>query len=80
MRSRSFKNRLRRALLVAVALCFAASVPWYRRAGEESDIWLGLPDWVTTALLCYVAAAVLNSFAWLLTEIPDEIDGDEEPR
>jgi len=72
------KRRLRSALLLAVGFCFAGSIPWYRTSGAESGIWLGLPDWVSVALLCYVAAAVLNSAAWLLTEIPDEVDDDRE--
>ncbi len=37
---------------------------------------LGLPDWVAVAVLCYVAAAVLNAAAWLLTDVPDASDGD----
>jgi len=51
------------------------SIPWYRAAGEPGR-WLGLPDWVAVALVCYVAVAVLNSVAWLLTDIPDP-DDDE---
>jgi len=78
VKSTRFKQRLRSILLVGVALCFAASIPWYRRGGEESDVWLGLPDWVSVALLCYVAVAVLNSAAWLLTEIPEGIDDERD--
>lgn len=80
MKPSRFKRRLRSVLLVAVGLCFAASIPWYRRGGEESEIWLGLPDWVSVALLCYVAAAILNSAAWLLTEVPDGVTDDRERR
>lgn len=79
MNSARFKRRLRSVLLVAVGLCFIASIPWYRNGGDASEVWLGLPDWVSVALLCYVAAAALNSVAWLLTEIPDEIDDDRDP-
>jgi hypothetical protein len=74
------KRRLRAVLLVAVGVCFALSIPWYRRAGDEGGECLGLPDWVAVALICYVAAAVLNSAAWLLTEIPDEISNDRKRR
>ena len=78
MKPSRFKRRLRSALLVGVGVCFVASIPWYRSGGASSRIWLGLPDWVTVALLCYVAAAVLNSAAWMLTDVPDRIDDDRE--
>ena len=75
------KRRVRIALLVVVALLFAASIPWYREPGAAPIEVLGLPDWVAVALLCYVAAAVLNSLAWLITDIPDDSSerGEEEP-
>jgi len=66
---------IRRGLLVAIGGLFVVSIPWYRAAGEPGR-WLGLPDWVAVALVCYVAVAVLNSVAWLLTDIPDP-DDDE---
>jgi hypothetical protein len=69
-------TRLRRALLAIIAALYAASIPWYRDAGEDASLWLGLPDWVAVALLCYVAVAVLNSIAWLLTDVPDRDDGE----
>ena len=62
---------MRRALLLAIAVLYAVSVPWYRDAGAEAEMWLGLPDWVAVAVLCYAAVAVLNSWAWLLTDIPE---------
>ena len=40
-------------------------------------MWLGLPDWVAVALLCYAAVAVLNSLAWLLTDVPDRDESGE---
>jgi hypothetical protein len=80
VKSSRSKRRLRAALLVAVGCCFVASIPWYRPGGEDAAIWLGLPDWVTVALLCYVAAAVLNAAAWWLTEIPEGLDDDPERR
>jgi hypothetical protein len=67
------RRRLRMALLAAIAALYALSIPWYRDAGEDG-LWLGLPDWVAVALVCYVAVAVLNALAWLLTDISD---GDE---
>jgi len=61
----------RRLLLLGVVLLFAASIPWYREPEAPVAIWLGLPDWVTVALGCYGAAAVLNALAWLATEVRD---------
>lgn len=72
------RARLRGLLLVLIALLYVASIPWYREAGSSSEIWWGLPDWVTWAVLCYLAAAVCNAAAWLLTDMPEE--GDGEPR
>lgn len=64
-------TRLRRALLLAIAALYVLSVPWYRTTGAEPGLWLGLPDWVALALVCYVGVAVLNTCAWLLTDVPD---------
>jgi hypothetical protein len=66
------RRRLRRLLLFAIALLYIVSVPWYRTTGAVPDVVLGLPDWVTVALSCYVGVAVLNSIAWWLTDVPDE--------
>lgn len=66
------RENVRRVLLVLIVLLYAVSIPWYRPSGEVPAIWLGLPDWVTTALLCYAAAAVLNAAAWLMTDVRDE--------
>ena len=63
-------RRVRKALLCAIALLFAASIPWYRGDAPVGRL-LGLPDWVAVALLCYALAAVFNSVAWLLTDVPD---------
>jgi hypothetical protein len=68
----SARARLRIGLLTAIALLYVLSIPWYRPHGAESAIWLGVPDWVAVALVCYVAAAVLNALAWLLTDVRDD--------
>ena len=73
-------RRLRSALLVLIALLYLLSIPWYRTTGEEPELWLGLPDWVAVALACYVGVALLNSLAWLLTEVRDREPGDEPER
>ncbi len=75
------RRRLRLGLLVAIGLLYAVSIPWYRSAGATPTLVLGLPDWVTVSLLCYVAVAVLNALAWLVTDVPDvPPDDDGEPR
>ena len=74
----AMKKALRRGLLVVIALLFVVSIPWYRPTGAEPSIVLGLPDWVAVALLCYLAVALCNSLAWLVTDVPDaEPEGDE---
>lgn len=81
MRGALFARRLRAALLALVVALYVVSIPWYRDGGAKASVWLGLPDWVAVALLCYAAVAVLNSLAWLLTDFPDRDERDEsEPR
>ncbi len=63
---------IRKWLLAAIALLYVLSVPWYREPGAEPEMLLGLPDWVAIALGCYVGVAILNSIAWLLTDVSDE--------
>ena len=70
---------LRRALLCGVGLLFAISIPWYRGDAPPAKLF-GLPDWVAVAILCYAAAAILNSAAWLLTDIPESVADDEARR
>ena len=74
----TIRSRARTLLLVVIALLYVVSIPWYREAGSIPQIWWGLPDWVTVAVLCYLAVAVCNAGAWLLTDMPEE--GDGEPR
>jgi hypothetical protein len=62
-----------------IALLYAASIPWYRGDAPTAMLF-GLPDWVTVAILCYAAVAILNSVAWMLTEIPESIEDDEARR
>ena len=68
------RRRVRAFLLAVVVALFVASVPWYRSSGDEIGLIWGLPDWVALALACYAGAAILNSIAWLLTDIPDPDD------
>ncbi|HKK52006.1 MAG TPA: hypothetical protein VKA74_10480 [Myxococcota bacterium] len=62
----------RRLCLVGIALLYAGSIPWYREPDEPLRVWLGLPDWVAIAILCYVGVAILNGLAWRWTEVPDD--------
>lgn len=65
------RRALHRICLLAIAILYVASVPWYRSADAPLRLWLGLPDWVTVALLCYVGVALLNAVAWSLAEVAD---------
>jgi hypothetical protein len=65
------RRSLRRLSLLLIGLLYVVSIPWYRETGAEPAIVLGLPDWVATALACYVGVAILNGVAWLTTEIED---------
>ena len=80
MRGAPVARRLRAALLAVIAALYVVSIPWYRSSGAKTSVWLGLPDWVAVALLCYAAVAVANTFAWLLTDIPDSDGRDESER
>ncbi len=74
-RNSLLRRRARAVLLGLVVLLYVVSVPWYREAGATPSIVFGLPDWVAVALGCYVGVAILNSLAWLLTDLQDR---DEE--
>ena len=80
MRGAPVARRVRAALLALIVALYVVSIPWYRSGGEKASVWLGLPDWVAVALLCYAAVAVLNSIAWLLTDVPDRDGRDESER
>jgi len=68
---------LRRVLLALVGVLYVVSIPWYWQAESEPRLWLGLPDWVTVALGCYLLAAILNAVAWLVTDVPDPPPDEE---
>jgi len=65
------RRRLRHLLLLGIGLLYLVSIPWYRGADATPAVWLGLPDWVAVAVLCYLGVAVLNTAAWLLTDVPE---------
>lgn len=73
------KRRLRRVLLGAIGCLYVLSIPWYRSGDPAGGAWFGLPDWVAVAIACYAAVAVLNSAAWLLSDVSDRDDPDEGP-
>ena len=66
------RRLLRRSLLVAIGVLYVVSIPWYRAPDPRSATWLGMPEWATVAVLCYVMIALCNALAWLLTDVPDE--------
>ncbi len=68
---RCYTRGVRRWLLVLIGLLYLISVPWYRDPAAPLQIVLGLPDWVTIAIACYLGVALLNSLAWSLTDVPD---------
>jgi hypothetical protein len=70
------RARLRRWLLVAIALLYVVSIPWYRRGGDAPGFIAGIPDWVAVAMACYFAVAVLNAWAWRLTDIAEDPEQD----
>ena len=70
--SDAMRKGLRRLLLCVIALLYVLSIPWYRDSDAAPTVWLGLPDWVAVAVVCYVAVAICNALAWLLTDVPDE--------
>ncbi|MAG33399.1 MAG: hypothetical protein CL908_21190 [Deltaproteobacteria bacterium] len=78
-RDASRRRRVRAGCLIAIVGLYLISVPWYRDARAPLQFWLGLPDWVALALLCYVGVACLNALAWLMTEIPEEPDPVDSP-
>ena len=65
---------MRMILLVAIGVLYMLSIPWYRAEDAPLRLVLGLPDWVAVALGCYAAVAVLNSIAWLLTDVRDDAE------
>lgn len=69
---RALRGRRRRLLLWLIAALYLFSVPWYRQDQQGLQLLFGLPDWVTVAVLCYVGAAILNAWAWRLTDVDDQ--------
>jgi len=80
VRATRLARRIRAALLAVIAALYALSIPWYRDSNAPVSVWFGLPDWVAVALLCYAAVAVVNTFAWALTDIPDRDGRGEDER
>jgi len=80
VRRSRFGRCLRRALLLLIPILYAGSIPWYRDPDSEVSLWLGLPDWVAAAMLCYLAVAILNALAWLLTDVSDGAEDEARRR
>ena len=77
MASSIARRRIYWTCMAVIGLLYLLSVPWYRDANQPLTLWLGLPDWVAVSVLCYVAVAVVNALAWIVTDVPDEaVDAD----
>jgi hypothetical protein len=74
------RARLRGAILGVIGALYILSIPWYRESDAEATTVFGFPDWVAVSIGCYLAIAVLNSIAWLLTDVSDGNEGDAELR
>jgi hypothetical protein len=73
------RRRVHFACMIVIALLYLVSVPWYRDAEAPLRLWLGLPDWVAVALLCYVGVAMANALAWIVSDVSDDADGADDP-
>jgi hypothetical protein len=80
MSSRRQRRAVHFVCMVLIALLYVISVPWYREDEAPLRLWLGLPDWVAVALLCYVGVAIVNAVAWVVTEVPDAVEESEDSR
>jgi hypothetical protein len=72
------RRRVHFACMIVIALLYLASVPWYRDAEAPLRVWLGLPDWVAVALLCYVGVAMANAVAWIVSDVSDDADDPDQ--
>ena len=73
------RRRVHFACMIVIALLYLVSVPWYRDAEAPLRLWLGLPDWVAVALLCYVGVAMANALAWIVSDVSDGADDADDP-
>jgi hypothetical protein len=71
-KGRAGGSRLRTGFLVCIGILYCVSVPWYRDDSQELKLFLGLPDWVAVAVICYGLVAILNSLAWVKTSVEDD--------
>ena len=72
------RRRVHFACMIVIALLYLVSVPWYRDAEAPLRLWLGLPDWVAVALLCYVGVAMVNAIAWIISDVSDDADEPDQ--
>jgi hypothetical protein len=72
------RRRVHFGCMIVIALLYLVSVPWYRDAEAPLRVWLGLPDWVAVALLCYVGVAMANAVAWIVSDVSDDADDPDQ--
>ena len=75
-----WRRWVHRISMLVIALLYVISVPWYRQTDEPLRLWLGLPDWVTFALLCYVGVAFVNALAWTVADVSDDSNDSKAPQ
>jgi hypothetical protein len=73
----TFRQRTRAVCFGLIGLLYILSVPWYREIEAPLRLWLGLPDWVAVALLCYVGVAIFNAVAWSMSDLSDTYDSSD---
>ncbi len=62
---------------LGMAVLLVLALPWYREPGSEPATWVGLPDWLIVAGLCFLGIAALNAWAWWGADWDDDTpEGD----
>ncbi len=80
MSNRRRRRSVHLACMILIALLYVISVPWYRDDDAPLRLWLGLPDWVAVALVCYVGVAIVNAVAWAMIDVSDVVDDSDDAK
>ena len=63
-------NKQKQKILFLLRFCMIVllivSVPWYGSLSLHQTPLLGMPAWVTRALLCYGLIVIINLLVWVL--------------
>ena len=60
------------------AMLFAVAVPWYWPK-DDTTVWLGMPAWVTVAILTSLVISIFTSWVWSRTSFGDEEEPEDVP-